>query len=216
MIVGTHLGMVRASGSAADVWCAWVHASEHDVAGLAATVLSDAERTRLARYAVADAAARYVITRSLVRQVLGASLGVAPGEVDIRLTDLGKPVISGPLHFNVSHSGGIVMLAVSGDRAVGIDVERRREVRRAGALINRWLTPEERGSVTALRTSGLGESDAFLKVWSAKEARLKALGVGISAAITADVSRVVAVELDDLLAHATPEPDGYVGAVAFA
>lgn len=214
--VGASVGTVRARGCAAEVWLA--RPSEHvgAIPSLAAELLSEAERSRIERYRQVAAAARYVTTRALVRRVLGERLGVAPRILDVRVTDLGKPVVSDDLHFNVSHSGDLIVLAVSDDCAVGVDVERRRDVKRARALIARWLSPQEQRDVDELRASGLTESDAFLRVWSAKEARLKALGVGIAGATSADLAGVTAVTLDDLLAAAAPGPDDYVGAVAFA
>jgi 4'-phosphopantetheinyl transferase len=213
--VGARVGAVRANGSAADVWCAWVSDHAAMVDALSSTLLSDAERLKMSRYGNLDAAARYVITRSLVRAVLGEVLRISPRDVEVRVTDLGKPVVSEDLHFNVSHSGDLITLAVSHDRAVGIDVERRREVQRVNALIARWLTPAERDEVALLARNGLDDSNAFLRVWSVKEAKLKALGVGISGATSADVSNVVAAPLDDILSHRA-DGSGYVGAVAFA
>jgi len=214
--VGSHLGAVRTRTAEADVWFAWVDEHAAAVDRLAMDVLSAAERERTAGYRNIEAAGRYVITRTLVRRVLGERLGVAPRDVRIRVTDMGKPVVSDDIHFNVSHSGDLIMMALSGDRAVGIDVERRREVGRAGALIARWLTLVEQREVAAWITAGLTESDAFLRVWSVKEARLKAVGVGISGANTADLTDVVAVGLDDLLSAGPRDAAGYVGAVAFA
>ena len=157
------------------------------------------------------------MTRSLVRTVLGAHTGVPPRDVHVRLTATGKPEAEG-IHFNVSHSGDIVVLAISEQRAVGVDVERRREIARVNALIERWLTPDERKELDELRSHGLELSDAFLRVWSLKEARLKALGVGISGASGAEYGRVQAEGLDRLLTGVSRGSDdaGYVGAVAFA
>ena len=122
------------------------------------------------------------------------------------------------MHFNVTHSGEIVLLAVSDEKPVGVDVERRREVARVHALVERWLTVAERLELERLRQRGLDDSDAFLRVWSLKEARLKALGVGISGAGSAELGRVVAKDLDDLLRPVVRAADerGYVGALAFA
>jgi 4'-phosphopantetheinyl transferase len=152
-----------------------------------------------------------------VRIVLGEHLGEDPRAVRVSRTDTGKPTAE-RVHFNVSHSGDLVLVAVSDQRAVGVDVERRRAVERVTALVERWLTAEERRDLERIRGVAGDESEAFLRVWSLKEARLKALGVGISGAAGAGLETVEAQPLDsllDALAH-RPGEAGYVGAVAFA
>lgn len=215
--VGERLGHVAAGGSRAEIWLAWVGDHLRDVDDFSRRFLSPSECERLESYRSRDAAERYVVTRSLVRTVLGAHTGVAPRDLHVRLTSTGKPEAEG-VHFNVTHSGDIVLLAICDDRAVGVDVERRRDVARVDALVSRWLTPAERKELDALRTRGLELSDAFLRIWSLKEARLKALGVGIAGAGGAQLGRVVAEELDQLLESVSRDADdpGYVGAVAFA
>lgn len=214
-LVGDRLGVAKADAASAEVWCAWVREYAADVARLSADYLSPAERDRRASYRSSAAAARFVVTRALVRTVLAGRLGAVPREIPITLTDLGKPIVAGELHFNVSHSGDLVLLAVAEDRAVGIDVERQREVPRAQALIDRWLTEAERREVARRIAAGSLESDAFLRVWSLKEARLKALGVGIAGAPGTDAESLPAVGLDELLAG-LHDAAGYIGAVAFA
>lgn len=215
--VGTHLGSVaaRATGSA-DIWLARVGDHVRDVDRYSRDYLSADERDHLGRYRSRASAERYVVTRSLVRLVLGSRLGMAPRDVTLTRTGRGKPLTES-LHFNVSHSGDVILLAVSADRAVGIDVERRRDVERVDALVARWLTAVERTAVADHVLRGLAVSDAFLRVWSLKEARLKALGVGIAGAADAPVDAVDALPLDHLLdSIAEPGGGGYVGAVAFA
>lgn len=188
-----------------------------DVDDFSRRYLSELECERLEAYRSRAAAERYVVTRSLVRTVLGTHTGVAPRELRVRLTPTGKPEAEG-VHFNVTHSGEVILLAVCDQRAVGVDVERRRQVARVQALIDRWLTEEERNELEAMRRHGLDDSEAFLRVWSLKEARLKALGVGISGAGSAQFGRVVTHRLDELLDPLIGKGDelGYVGAVAFA
>jgi 4'-phosphopantetheinyl transferase len=179
--------------------------------------LSDEERDRLIVYRTRELAERYVVTRSLVRIVLSDRLGVAARELQVSRTDTGKPVITGGIHFNVSHSGDLILLALSERRAVGVDVERRREVQRVQSLRNRWLGESERAQMDRLVAHGARESDAFLRIWSLKEARLKALGVGISGASGVALDSIDAQPLDALLDALTPSRDeGYVGAIAFA
>lgn len=216
--VGVALGTVTCGVDTADVWYAWVGATMRDMGDLSARVLSALERERLSMYRNDSAAARYVVTRSLVRSVLSHRMDVPPGDVPIGQTDFGKPVVAGTLHFNVSHSGDLVLMALSADRAVGIDVERRRAVERSPALVARWLTGAEQRDVAQRIAGGADPSDAFLRVWSLKEARLKALGVGIANATHADVDAVAVVPLDGLLEriHRGDASEGYIGAVAFA
>ena len=170
------------------------------------------------QYRSRAAAERYVVTRSLVRIVLSAQLGIAPREIPVSRTDMGKPVVAEGVHFNVSHSGDLILLALCAERAVGVDVERKRDVGKVQSLTARWLTDGERGSFDRLRSLGATESEAFLRIWSLKEARLKALGVGISGVLGAEQRSVDAIPLDSLLDSLAGEHvgQGYVGAVAFA
>ena len=216
--VGSQLGTIRGPSAIADIWFAWVGAHAADVEAFSRAYLSDDENARLPSYRVREAAERYVVTRSLVRIVLSEHLGVAPRDIRVRRTDTGKPIVTDGVHFNVTHSGDLILLAISETRPVGVDVERRRQVDRVLALTQRWLTESEQSDLGALNAAGMTESDAFLKIWSLKEARLKALGVGIAGAARATLDTVDVYPLDDLLqtiSHEGSEP-GYVGALAFA
>ncbi|MEX2151897.1 MAG: 4'-phosphopantetheinyl transferase superfamily protein [Gemmatimonadaceae bacterium] len=216
--VGERLGTVDVAGAVADLWFAWVGDHAGDVERFSRDHLSDNERARLGTYRSRDAAERYVVTRSLVRIVLGDRLGIPAREIGVSRTDTGKPVVAEGVHFNVSHSGDLVLLALSDTRAIGVDVERRRDVARVESLTQRWLTDDERRDLQRLRATGVTESEAFLRVWSLKEARLKALGVGIAGAFAARVHSVDALPLDSLLDSLLGQhyDQGYVGAVAFA
>ena len=218
--VGACLGTIEApsAGGSAEIWFAWIGDHARDVERYSRDYLSPVERTRLTEYRGREAAERYVVTRSLVRIVLGTRLGVAPRDVAVSRTDTGKPIVAAGAHFNVSHSGDLVLLALSADRPIGVDVERRRDVSRVPALSQRWLTPTERRDFERLCTSGTPESDAFLRVWSLKEAQLKALGVGIRGAASARLENVSVLPLDHLLDSLSGPHvgTGYVGALAFA
>jgi 4'-phosphopantetheinyl transferase len=216
--VGRLLGSVATAGSEAELWLAWVGDHPADVDRFSRDFLSNAERDHLTGYRSRAAAERYVVTRSLVRVVLGRRLGIEPPRLLVNRTDTGKPVLTEGIHFNVSHSGDLILLAVSEARAVGVDVERRRAVERVNALVERWLNAVERREFDNLCEAGSSASDAFLRVWSLKEARLKALGVGIAGAATAAMAPVDVRPLDDLLDRLSGQHvgNGYVGAVAFA
>jgi 4'-phosphopantetheinyl transferase len=216
--VGARLGTVAGPAAVADVWFAWVGDHARDVDRFTREYLSPEEGTRLPQYRSREAAERYVVTRSLVRIVLSEHLGVPARKVRVSRTGTGKPVVAEGIHFNVTHSGDLVLLALSEQRAVGVDVERKREVERVRSLMQRWLTESERDDCAQLATLGATPSEAFLRIWSLKEARLKALGVGISGASGAPLHTVDVLPLDSLLAALADQHDqqSYVGALAFA
>lgn len=216
--VGAHLGVASSRQGSADIWYAWVGDHAADIDRFSSDLLSDQERSHLAGYRVRDAAERYVVTRSLVRAVLSERLAIPPRDIEVSRTETGKPVITQGVHFNVSHSGDLILMAVSAERAIGVDIERKRDVQRVEALLRRWLSADEQSEFASLRDDGASPSEAFLRLWSLKEARLKALGVGISGASGARLDIVEAFALDNLLERlAAQRPDpGYVGAIAFA
>lgn len=216
--VGCHLGVASSGQGSAEIWYAWVGDHAADIERFSRDLLSDQEQAHLTGYRVRDAAERYVVTRSLVRAVLGERLAMSPRSIQVSRTDTGKPVITQGLQFNVSHSGDLILMAISDECAVGVDIERKREVQRVDALLRRWLSAEEQTEYASLHHGGASASEAFLRLWSLKEARLKALGVGISGASRARLDLVEAFALDELLhrlAERHPDP-GYVGAIAFA
>lgn len=86
----------------------------------------------------------------------------------------GKPrFVSGP-QFNISHSGGLAVCALS-DSPVGVDIERLRPMRDPIALADRFFAPAEKAAIRASEAP----SEAFLEVWVRKEAFLKLSGRGI-------------------------------------
>jgi phosphopantetheinyl transferase len=67
-----------------------------------------------------------------LRGVLSRYLDGSPAAIELRLGERGKPMLADPdaaLHFNLSHSGELVLIAVCRDREVGIDVQRTRKRR---------------------------------------------------------------------------------------
>ncbi len=115
-----------------------------------------------------------------LRRILGGYLGVSPRRVAFACAAGGKPSIEGgggPA-FNISHSGTRVVIAVSTRARVGIDIEQLRG-RAREHLAERALAPEE---AELLRTCPPVERERkFLRYWTAKEACLKALGIGLRA-----------------------------------
>lgn len=143
--------------------------------------LSADERQRSTRFRVASARHRFVLARTLLRRRLGDSLNVNPTALVFANGERGKPHmvtpdLARPPHFNLSHSGDVVVLAVS-PTEVGVDVESMREVANAERLARRFFSPAEHKIVHGLKVADRGH--AFLRIWTQKEAYLKATGLGV-------------------------------------
>lgn len=117
-----------------------------------------------------------------LRTVLAAYLGIAAEQVVLRDGEHGRPELRSPhepsLGFNWSHSGARALIAVGRNIKPGIDLELGRPRQRALALAERFFSAEEATELAALPVSE--QAAAFLELWTAKEAVVKALGRGIA------------------------------------
>lgn len=141
--------------------------------------LSAAEMARLVTIHHPQQAADYRFSRQLLRMLLARLLNCAPEDIQYHLHAKGKPFLeNGMLEFNVSHSGDWLAVAVS-RQMIGIDVEQSPSRPRP------WLKLAQR-FFTATETSWLYEqpepdhAQQFLRIWTQKEAALKAIGCGLS------------------------------------
>ena len=135
------------------------------------------EGERATRYRNAGAREQFVRSRAALRRILGASLACGPCEVEIVPNADGKPMLpGGNLQFNVSHTDGVVLVAVA-DRPVGVDVERLREMPGATGLVERYFSEAERRQFADLPASA--RTLGFFRGWTCKEAVLKGIGCGV-------------------------------------
>ncbi len=150
-------------------------------------VLSPTEQQRFERIGHRLAAKRFAASRGLARHLLAAYLGCRPTDVPMTITHDGKPEIPGGPQFNLSHTVGRLLLAVSLAK-VGVDVEPVRVMSTADDLVRRWFHPVESTRYFDLLPDQ--RPSAFLRGWTCKEALLKGIGCG-----SRELSRCV-VELD--------------------
>jgi len=170
----------------ADTLEIWLLATDHAGGdGLAhlVSLLSQAEQARCARFLRPEDRGSYVATRAALRMVLSDSIGVAPDAIKLDQNPWGKPVLAADhachnLDFSVSHSGRLSAIALSRTGAVGIDIERRREVSHRHRIVEDLL-----GDGAAVTLAGLPpqqQDEAFLRLWTATEAVVKAAGTGLA------------------------------------
>ncbi|MGO3130279.1 MAG: 4'-phosphopantetheinyl transferase family protein [Alcaligenes sp.] len=195
-------------------------------------VLTSAEREATVRYHFCADRVRFAATRATVRVLLSRELGCAPQAIDIvsgphRKPEVrginGRPVSGAPL-FNVSHSGGFALIAIGKAQrlgCLGVDIERCDPSLDPYPIAELGCTEREwdflRGATNP--------RDMLYSMWVAKEAVLKAVGVGIP-----DHLQSVSIELKPwpeigvttdmhgwrgLQARALVAPYGYVAAVAW-
>ncbi len=146
-------------------------------------LLDDAERARHGRFLPAEKRHEFLVTRVLVRTVLGEALGVDPRAVSFTLNRWGRPELSPPggVRFNVTHTAGLVMVIVSEEYEVGVDTER---LSRAPALLGLAPTvfaPRELRDLGALSPDL--QPDRAVTLWTLKESYIKARGMGMALAL---------------------------------
>jgi 4'-phosphopantetheinyl transferase len=163
------------------VWAVPLDVHEQAYKSLLATLASD-ERERASEFRFDDPRRRYVIARGTLRKLLGAYMQLPPTLINLTIDGNQKPHLASKhaaadLHFNVSHTGNLALIAVARGCEVGIDVEQLREVGHLEQIARRFFHPSETSAV--LSTLESARNLAFLRCWTGKEAILKALGTGI-------------------------------------
>jgi len=119
-----------------------------------------------------------------VRGLLAAYLGCAPDAVGVAIGEHGKPFLDGrfpagarAFDFNVSHSGGALLVAIARGQELGVDIESQRRRRPVLELARRFFAADEAAALASFDEPQ--QQTAFLRLWSCKEAIVKALGIGI-------------------------------------
>jgi 4'-phosphopantetheinyl transferase len=148
-----------------------------------AAFLTPEERERAGRYRFEADRHRFAHARGLLRYLLGHYTGRAPQDVRFETGPMGKLHVSSPqVYFNLSHSHEWALIAISRDRDVGVDVEHHRPLHHAlFAIADRFFAPVEVEALRALPEDQ--HHPAFYRIWSRKEAFIKATGQGVSAGL---------------------------------
>ena len=149
---------------------------------------------------------RYFAARILLRHALSKAVDgrIKPADWRYREGPYGKLMMAAGLpavEFSISHTANCVAVAVGKYAPVGIDVECARPHEPVG-IIDEVLSEGERSRLMA-RPESQRWSD-FVRMWTAKEASAKALGLGLSL----DFS-TVDVQLDPLRVRLLYPPLGF-------
>lgn len=213
--------------SAIEVWLARFDADADQVARCA-SLLSRDEQQRARRFHFEHGRRRFIVTRGILRRLLGSHLDLAPAAVAFGYGKNGKPFVAGGttrIHFNVSHAHERAFYAISGSRALGVDIEYLNRDVDYNRLARRFFTPREYSELQ--RIPECDRKYAFLTCWTRKEAVIKATGDGLSlplsqfeVSVAPDTApRVIdftaaTQRVSDWALHAADVGDDYVATVA--
>ena len=136
------------------------------------------------------------------------------------------PASEGGLHFNLSHSGQMVAIALTRKRAIGVDIELIHHLDDWSLLAGRIFSPRELRELHSLPK--MQQREAFFNGWTRKEACLKAMGEGLTDALQTIEVTLTSGQKPEILGlpagpeaagrwdlHAIPLPPDYAGAVVF-
>lgn len=183
--------------------------------GRAIRLLDDQEQIRAAAFRFTSDTSRFVARRARLREILSGYTGEAPERLAFAHGAHGKPVLrDGSLHFSLSHSHGLMMLAVA-EVEVGCDIEWIDLDLDWPPIAERLFAPAECEALGRLHEDQARRG--FFDCWARKEAYVKALGQGLSYPLDAfevsvDRDARMCAEAGWAIADVVPG-NGYSGAV---
>ena len=146
--------------------------------------LSDVEMARYDRLAFPHLKRDWLLSRGGLRNLLSGATKLSPSEITFSENLYGKPQLAGTgPHFNVSHSGDYIVYAFSHHCELGVDIEAITPEFATLRLAARCFSDKEYQSLEGLTPERF--TQAFFKIWSGKEAYIKAIGMGLSADLKA-------------------------------
>jgi 4'-phosphopantetheinyl transferase len=169
-----------------DIWAFSLNVPP-DVLRRLTKTLAPGEKEKAESFRFACDQKKYIAGRGALRTILGKYLRVEPAMIAFTYGPHGKPALASPfdqtrLQFNLAHCDSLALLAVTRERMVGVDVEEIRPMEDAAEMAKICCSQREQNHLRSL--SGGDRSISFLRLWTLKEAWLKATGDGISDALT--------------------------------
>jgi len=142
-------------------------------------ILSRDELLRAQRLLDVTKRKRFIVTRACLRILLGRYLNLSPVTIRFTYNQHGKPFLDSHQHrllFNLSHSEDKAVLAVTTEKNVGVDLEKINFKLNYRSIADQYFTPEEQLCLDCYPEAR--KRRAFYRLWTQKEALLKAAGSG--------------------------------------
>ena len=147
-------------------------------------LLSAEEKAQEPRFYFERDRRRYLVTRALVRTVLSRYAPIDPRDWVFSANRYGRPEIANAevrdasLSFNISHTHSLIVLGVTRERALGVDVENVAARAVSTDIADRFFAPAEVAELN--RVPRHRQQDRFFEYWTFKESYIKARGMGLS------------------------------------
>lgn len=146
------------------------------------SMLSPEENRRATKYHQQHDADRYIQNHIVLRRTLSEYLDIPPENVVFETNQIGKPSLINSqnpqrINFNISHSGNLLLIAITLQRQVGIDVELIKPLPDMDSMVELYFSQSENSSFSALPDKE--KIRAFFSAWTRKEAILKLIGEGL-------------------------------------
>jgi 4'-phosphopantetheinyl transferase len=165
-----------------DVWATALTATAEELIKIEKT-LSPSELERASRFHFDEHRTRFIVGHARLRQLLGRYLSIPADSIEFERGTNGKPQLAGEavatgLEFNLSHSDELSLTAITRGKPVGIDLEHVRPLSDANDLVRRFFSKREAAAFAIMPEDQ--KPFAFFRLWTRKEAWLKATGEGIT------------------------------------
>jgi len=164
-----------------DCWAVSLTTLPADEEGMLHTLLSANELECAERFRFERLRARYISRHAALRLLIARYLQASPASLLFVPETNGRPILANPagrLHFNLSHSGDVALVAVSCIAPVGVDVEEVRNITDFAEIARHHFALTEVEDIFRLAVEK--RLFAFFVTWTRKEAVVKALGAGLS------------------------------------
>lgn len=141
--------------------------------------LSADELARAKRFGRERDRRRYLAARCALRACLSKYTGLDAGAFELTDAPLGKPYVANAegCFFNVSHSEDMALIGIFDGGDIGVDIEVLQNIDNIESIARQQFSSTEFDAFMML-SEGV-RCQAFLRVWTRKEACLKALGIGL-------------------------------------
>ncbi|MBD0311049.1 MAG: 4'-phosphopantetheinyl transferase superfamily protein [Microcoleus sp. T1-bin1] len=164
------------------VWRVSLAQTESCLQSLQQTLSTD-ERTKADRFRFPKDRSQFIVSRGALRAILSRYLNISPHILRFDYNPYGKPSLivtqgGNTLRFNLSHSRGMALIAITKNRDIGVDIEGINQNFSCLEIAEKFFSPLENSVLRSLPEHL--QATAFFTCWTRKEAYIKAVGKGLS------------------------------------